>query len=135
MELYIGGYAQGKLHYVLKKYAEYKFYVLDGKDVVILPIDLAKKNSEEKSRVIFNHFNLWIREVLIGGMNAEIEVMRFLKDNPNSIIICDEVGNGIVPLEPFEREYREQLGRILIQLATKAERVGRILCGLEQRLK
>lgn len=51
------------------------------------------------------------------------------------IIICDEVGNGIVPASPAEREYRERVGRILITLAQKAEEVERVICGIGQKLK
>ena len=50
-------------------------------------------------------------------------------------IICDEVGNGIVPMDAFEREYRERLGRFLIEVAKRADRVERIMCGIGQRIK
>ncbi|MBP6421033.1 MAG: bifunctional adenosylcobinamide kinase/adenosylcobinamide-phosphate guanylyltransferase, partial [Agathobacter sp.] len=42
---------------------------------------------------------------------------------------------GIVPLDSFEREYRERLGRLLCEIAAKAERVERIVCGIGQRIK
>lgn len=51
------------------------------------------------------------------------------------IVICDELGNGIVPIKKQERIWREQTGRLMIELAKQAERVERILCGLGQRLK
>ena len=41
----------------------------------------------------------------------------------------------IVPLDSFEREYRERLGRLLCEIAAKAERVERIVCGIGQRIK
>lgn len=59
----------------------------------------------------------------------------FLHRNDNCIIISDEIGNGIVPVEAFEREYRERTGRILIQLAQKAEEVERVICGIGQKIK
>ena len=67
--------------------------------------------------------------------DAEKEVMDYIEKNPDAIIICDEVGNGIVPVDQFERTYREQVGRILIEVAKKAERVERVTCGLGQRIK
>ena len=60
---------------------------------------------------------------------------RYLEKHPDTVIICDEVGNGIVPLDSFEREYRERLGRLLCEIAAKAERVERIVCGIGQRIK
>ena len=59
----------------------------------------------------------------------------FVKKNPDCIIICDEIGNGIVPMDPFERVYRERTGRILISLAENAEEVERIICGIPQKIK
>ena len=33
-----------------------------------------------------------------------------LKSNPDAIVICDELGNGIVPIKKQERIWREQTG-------------------------
>ena len=63
------------------------------------------------------------------------EVMLYIDKNPDCILICDEIGNGIVPIDRFEREYREQVGRILIEVAKRADRVERITCGIGQRIK
>lgn len=55
--------------------------------------------------------------------------------NTDWIIISDEIGNGVVPMDTFERKYREETGRLLIKLAEEAEEVERILCGIGQRIK
>ena len=65
----------------------------------------------------------------------EDDIMSFLVSYEDFIIICDEIGNGIVPIDPFEREYRERVGRILVQLAKRAEEVERIICGIGQKIK
>jgi adenosyl cobinamide kinase/adenosyl cobinamide phosphate guanylyltransferase len=69
--------------------------------------------------------------------NPEEEIIDFLNRNRECsiIIISDEIGNGIVPADAFEREYRERTGRILARLASRADEVVRILCGIEQRIK
>ncbi len=54
---------------------------------------------------------------------------------PNCVIISDEIGNGIVPVDAFERTYRERTGRILVQLAGQAEEVERVICGVGQKIK
>ena len=69
------------------------------------------------------------------GQDAELEVIRYIEENPDCILICDEIGNGIVPVDAFERRYREQVGRILIEVAKRADRVERVICGLGQRIK
>jgi len=127
MKLVIGGTAQGKLEYVLLKYDVQKNMVWDG----VLPND-RKLN---KNIVVINHFHQWVKSRMVSGGCPEDEIMSFLDCNEDCIIICDEIGNGIVPIDPFEREYRERTGRILVQLAMRAEEVERIICGIGQKIK
>ena len=47
----------------------------------------------------------------------------------------ERVGCGVVPLDPAERAWREEVGRLCCALAQKAERVERIFCGLSMVLK
>lgn len=58
-----------------------------------------------------------------------------IEHNPDIIFICDEVGNGIVPIEKSERDYRECVGRVLCVLAKEADRVERVHCGIGQVIK
>lgn len=51
-----------------------------------------------------------------------MKFMQFAEENKDTIVIADEIGNGIVPLDAFEREYREQTGRAEILLAKKQTR-------------
>ncbi len=127
MKLIIGGTAQGKLEYVLLKYDVQKNMVWDG----VLPND-RKLN---KNIVVINHFHQWVKSRMVSGGCPEDEIMSFLDCSEDCIIICDEIGNGIVPIDPFEREYRERTGRILVQLAMRAEEVERIICGIGQKIK
>ena len=110
MKLYIGGYAQGKLSYVQQKHK--------GEQVSIV-----------------NDLHLWVKQLLKEGKPAEEIVLQYYKEHPDCIFICDEIGNGIVPMEAEEREYRERVGRLLITLAEEAEAVERIICGIGQKIK
>lgn len=114
MELYIGGTAQGK-----------KAYVTQVRGIA-------------EAR-IWDNFEEWFRKKLQESapksLSPEAESMAYLEKHPDTVIICDEVGSGIVPLDSFEREYRERLGRLLCEIAAKAERVERIVCGIGQRIK
>lgn len=127
MKLIIGGYAQGKLDYVLEKYGLKEDSVWEG----ALP---NRKEPAEKT-VVINRFQNWVRNRIADGGCPQQEVGLFLEQYRDCIIICDEIGNGIVPNDPLEREYRECTGRILIQLAERAEEVERVLCGIGQRIK
>lgn len=130
MKLVIGGYAQGKLEYVLRE-RERKIAgvcrVWDG----VLP----GEEETEGKQIILNHFHFWVKERIRQGGCPEEEALVFVEAHPDCIIICDEIGNGIVPIDGFEREYRERTGRILVKLAEKAEEVIRVICGMGQKIK
>ena len=127
MKLIIGGFAQGKLDYVLTKYHLQENMVWNG----VLPDNTALQDRQ----IIVNHFHQWVKQRILDGGCPEEEILSFLDDYENCIIICDEIGNGIVPIDKFEREYRERVGRILIELAKRAEEVERVLCGIGQKIK
>lgn len=127
MRLVIGGYAQGKLDYVLRRYQLQGDRVWDG----VLP---EEKNLQTKT-VVINHFHHWVKKRIQEGGCPEEEIRTFLKSCKDCIIICDEIGNGIVPMDGMERQYRERVGRILVQLAGEAQEVWRILCGIGQKIK
>lgn len=148
MKLVIGGVAQGKLDYVLEnmieeseKYDVYDcFFLKDNacNDKALnmewpwdLPID-------DERVLIIDKFHYFIRAVLENKLQLQeyiLKFMQFAEENPNTIVIADEIGNGIVPLDAFEREYREQTGRAEILLAKKADEVIRVICGIGQKIK
>ena len=150
MKLYIGGYAQGKLDYVLQKFREEKegygdgqsekFVIVDGESIVEDIVEKREGEEMGERAVIINHFHKYIRKELIlhpdwGMKEIEKKVNHICLQYPNCTIICDEVGNGIVPIDAFERKYREMVGRICCVLAQRSKSVERIHCGLGMRLK
>ena len=52
-----------------------------------------------------------------------------------TVLICEDIFCGIVPMEDLERKWRDLAGRTLTVLASKANTVTRIFCGLPQQLK
>lgn len=160
MKLVIGGYAQGKLHYVLQNMTSQKeqpneseqenqqeTVILDG--TLDLPQKVAEKQMTENqmpekqstghspvgSQLIVNHIHRYVREQLQQGKDPEAAILTFLGEYPDCIMICDEIGNGIVPMEAEERIYRERTGRILEQLAAQADEVVRVVCGIGLKIK
>ena len=129
MKLIIGGYAQGKLNYAVTKYNVADDHLFEG----VLP------SSEEAEKlegaVIVSSLQKKKKKRIKEGGRPEEEISSFVKKNPDCIIICDEIGNGIVPMDPFERVYRERTGRIQVKLAADAEEVERVVCGIAQKIK
>lgn len=132
MKLVIGGRAQGKLNYVLQHMTDENYQTYDG----VFPdegelFNLTKKNEW----LIVNRFHKWVNKELKENRNPEEELEAFLKKGVRFVIISDEIGNGIVPVDAFERDYRERTGRMLITLASQADEVVRVICGIGQKIK
>lgn len=109
MRLIIGGAHQGKLAYALSL-----GYTME--DVAMeLPTD----------KPIFYGLHSWVRT----------HPETCAADIPDCIVICDELGCGVVPLSREERDWRERTGRLCCQLAAQAERVDRVFCGIAMQIK
>lgn len=134
MKLVIGGYAQGKLCYVMQHFSIDKENVVDMTDEKKLLDEDIEKTDDEASIVLY-HFHIWMKNELAEDNNPEEKLEKILKRFPDCVIISDEVGNGIVPMDAFDREYRDRLGRILISLAKEADEVVRVICGIGQKIK
>ena len=46
------------------------------------------------------------------------------------VVICNEVGSGVIPMEQRERQGREAAGRLCVRLAARADAVVRMVCGI-----
>ena len=130
MELYIGGFAQGKLDYVKGQYPEAMVYgKMNYEDILHMP---------RQEKCVWNQFHSTMRQQLDRGRRPEKlrqEVLDFVDTHQEVIIISDEIGSGIVPMEEAERTYREFTGRLLTEIARKADKVVRITCGIPTRIK
>jgi adenosyl cobinamide kinase/adenosyl cobinamide phosphate guanylyltransferase len=72
---------------------------------------------------------------MVDDENFENNLNTYIEEHPHCVIICNEVGGGIVPMEKSEREHREKVGRVSCMLAGRAEAVYRVICGIGTRIK
>ena len=80
--------------------------------------------------------HLLLRDVLRDGGDPVDYARRLLRENPDAALTCDEIGGGIVPLDPFERRWREETGRALgVLAADPGTRLVRVWYGLPEVLK
>jgi hypothetical protein len=124
--LVIGGAFQGKLNFVCEKFHYTKEQVVKGEAFF-------ETGLESKGVLYGFHYIMkrWIEE----KKNPEDLVALLLKAEGLEIIISDEIGLGVVPLEKDERFYREQTGRALCKIAEEAKTVYRVHCGLPIKIK
>lgn len=107
MILVIGGSNSGKLEFIKKEYGYDNNDIADG---VI-----------NEKPVIYNLQN-------IDNVNIDMLLNK-------EVIICNEIGCGIVPVEKCERDRREKIGRLCIELAKYAKLVIRVQCGIPIYIK
>jgi len=113
MILVIGGRASGKLDYVMSLgYAE---------------SDIAREISDAKP-VLYG-----LQDIVERDPVSCMELLPALLEK--EVVVCDEVGSGVIPLERHWRESREQTGRLCIALAKEAERVVRLVAGIPTVIK
>lgn len=126
MILITGGAYQGKNRYAAEKYNLDIVDIADGESVEI--------NSISGYRCVKN-FHILIKRFLDSGENPLESTQKLVDENPNIIIIMNDIGGGIIPLEKSERVWREQVGIVGCFLAGQAECVERIVCGIGMRIK
>lgn len=126
MKFVTGGCYQGKQQWVLTHEKLLQSQIADG------AVCSAKEIKDAKRWIIFIC-------LYSGGCwqdkNPSEEIESVLRSNPGLIIITDEIGGGIVPMDPKEREWREVHGRVCCQLAKRADCVIRVIAGIGQRIK
>ena len=118
----IGGKAQGKKEYALQTY-------FDG----VLPENTVRggdASPEELSQaVLILDLQEYVRRRQKEG-HCDLPVFR-----NDAVILCEEVGSGIIPLDRAERDYREATGRAGCRIAEQAEKVILLRFGIPQRIK
>lgn len=126
MVLIVGGAYQGKTEYALKNYSIDRKDIADGKIFDFENTDGIKCISdyhEALKRFVENSTN-------------PIEIsQKLIEKNPDIIIIMNEIGNGIVPIDKSERVWREQTGKTGCFLAERADEVIRVICGCGVKIK
>ena len=120
----IGGAYQGKLNYAKKTFPEVQW--IDG--------EYCEKNEIFQCEGIY-HFHKYIERLLSEGEDISELAKQLKEKNPDLILVTDEIGYGIVPMDPFLREVRETTGRICTELAKDAKSVIRVVCGIPTVIK
>ena len=124
MKLIIGGAYQGKTEYAKKVFS------LSDKDIFVCEnteIDFSSPCIDNLEKFTF------------ACVKSDIDPVEYFKQHSekwkNSVIICQDIFCGVVPMGAENRKWRQETGRLCQYLSKEAESVVRIFCGLEQKLK
>ncbi len=124
MKMIIGGAFQGKKKFAQDNYPLTKW--IDG-------MHCSGEEILTAQGVI--HFHEYIRRILKDGEDPIIFAGKLMQENPNLILVTNELGYGVVPIDAFDRAYREATGRVCSVLAQHSDEVYRVVCGIGQRIK
>ena len=86
-------------------------------------------------RPVISGFHYFVRRLLWEERDVNEFIAAIEAKNPDVVITADEMGCGIVPVDPEERAWREAAGRAAEKLAADSEAVYRMVCGIATRLK
>lgn len=126
MILIIGGAFQGKLDYAKKEFgvAEKDVYHCDGMEL-----------SLNFDRKIINN----LQRFVLACVKEDIDPRECLEEHidqlRDKIIICDDISQGVVPIDDIERQWREMTGRCLVYLGSEADQIVRVFCGIPEMIK
>ncbi len=96
-------------------------------------LELARRENPEA--VIHADFQETVREALARGEDPCALARTLCAQEPEAVVVSDEVGAGIVPLRKEDRVWREAVGRALCEIAEHAESVTRVTCGIGVRIR
>lgn len=105
-----------------------------------LAATLQREASAEKI-ILVECLTLWLTNLLLAEDEAQLErepraLLQLLPTLPGSILmVSNETGLGIVPMDPLSRRFCDEAGRLHQQLAALCERVTWVAAGLPQPLK
>lgn len=91
-----------------------------------------------RERCVLDCIPLWLNNLFFEDREAEADEILgvLLRRLPSSIVIVtNEIGMGVIPMDPMTRRYGEALGRINARLAAAVDRVELMVAGLPLRVK
>lgn len=124
MEMMIGGAFQGKSALAKQNYPKVNW--VNGTE--------ADWESLSHAEGVLG-FHEYIRKEMKAGKDLSSLAEDLIRVNPDVILVSDEVGYGVVPMDAFDRAYREAVGRICTKLAGYSHKVTRVVCGIGTVIK
>lgn len=126
MIMITGGAYQGKTEYAKQRFGFSDDEILSGGSCEFEAVFAAKSVTE---------YHLLIKRLLENNTDVQDFSRRLCRENPYAVIIINEIGAGIIPLEKSERIWREETGRAGCILAENSREVIRLVCGIPVKIK
>ena len=123
MILVFGGAYQGKTDYALKEF---------GKNTVC---DVSEAGEPDFTKDVITGIDGFAARLAAKG-EAPAAWFDACKDQwTDKVLVVTDISQGVVPVDKTLRAAREANGRLMIYLASEAEQVHRVFCGIGKRIK
>ena len=153
MIIVCGAACQGKRDWAAAKWEIPAESILDGREYekwadalagpgpeprsskAVLPEKGGQGEPDSHQLCLLDHFESMVWHVLQRGGDPGAAARALMDRCPDLILITDEIGSGIIPMDEDLRDYREVHGRVCCDLAAAAQEVYRVSCGIGVRIK
>lgn len=126
MIMITGGAFSGKKAYAKKRFGFTDGEISDGGNCPLEAVFSAK---------CIANYQLIVKRLLEENADVRSFTERLCRENPNAVIIINEIGAGIIPLEKSDRIWREETGRAGCFIARNSSEVIRLTCGIPTMIK
>ncbi|MBR5683624.1 MAG: bifunctional adenosylcobinamide kinase/adenosylcobinamide-phosphate guanylyltransferase [Ruminococcus sp.] len=126
MKFVVGGAYQGKTAAACELFGFDESEIVNGSVCVFEEAFTAK---------CINSYHRLIERLIAEGASPLDFTKKLCAENGNAVIIMDEIGCGIVPVEKSERRRREETGRCGCMISSASDTVVRVICGIPVFLK
>lgn len=124
MTLITGGAYSGKTEFAIQKFNIKFTDIIDGAECSL---------EQVFTRPAIRNFHLLVKRFGNDGGAALTE--RIHQENPDLIVITNDIGSGIIPMEKSDRIWREETGRACCTAAGFSDLVVRMCCGIPTAIK
>ena len=80
-------------------------------------------------------YHILVRRLMDNGIDPVGFTEKLCSEYPDTVVVMDEIGCGIVPLDRGERIWRENTGRCGCIIADNSHTVIRMVCGIPISIK
>ena len=134
MKLIFGGAYQGKLEYAKKN-----FNIETVHDCGAGVLSEAANGGVDAEPDFSKDAVYALEKFVLKCVRDGVEAADYFKENKekwqDKVLILTDVSQGIVPMDAELRAFREMNGRLMLYLASEAEEVIRVFCGIGKKVK
>lgn len=108
------------------------------------PLDICgalQKHAGSGTCVLLDCLTLWLTNLMMADRDVSAECVKFvdvlgaLDRDATVLLVSNEVGQGIVPVDKMARDFRDHAGRLHQDIAAVVPHVWFVTAGLSQKLK